>query len=53
MRSVLGVDIGGTKIAMGPVDETGARLAIPLVEPTTTGDTASFLAGLRPVYAAL
>ncbi len=47
MRSVLGVDIGGTKIAMGPVDETGARLAIPLVEPTTTGDTASFLAGLE------
>jgi len=47
MISVLGVDVGGTKIAVGPVDDTGARLAAPLVEPSRSRDTESFLAGLE------
>lgn len=47
MISVLGVDIGGTKIAVGPVDAAGAPLAAPLVEPSRTSDTGSFLAGLE------
>lgn len=47
MISVLGVDVGGTKTAVGPLDDTGARLAAPLVEATRTDDTASFLAGLE------
>jgi glucokinase len=47
MTSVLGVDVGGTKVAMGPVDRDGTELAPTLVEPTCTEDQASFLAGLE------
>jgi glucokinase len=47
MTSVLGVDVGGTKVAVGPVDRDGAELAPFLVEPTRTEDQASFLAGLE------
>jgi len=47
MTSVLGVDVGGTKVAMGPVDLDGTELAPTLVEPTRTEDQASFLAGLE------
>jgi glucokinase len=46
MTSVLGLDVGGTKTAVGPVDRTGLRLAAPLVEPTKTRDSRSFLNGL-------
>jgi len=44
---VLGVDVGGTKIAVGPVDRAGGRPAAPLVDPTQTEDAGSFLAGLE------
>jgi glucokinase len=47
MTSVLGVDVGGTKVAIGPVDREGNELASPLVEPTRTEDEAAFLAGLE------
>jgi len=47
MLSVLGVDVGGTKTAVGPVDDTGTPLAAPLVEATRTEDAAAFLAGLE------
>ncbi len=47
MTSVLGVDVGGTKVAVGPVDRDGRELAHTLVEPTCTDDEASFLAGLE------
>lgn len=47
MISVLGVDIGGTKVAAGPVNQEGALLAIPLVEPSCTESTAAFVAGLK------
>lgn len=46
MASVLGLDVGGTKIAMGPVDRTGTQLAASLVEPTRTRDREAFLRGL-------
>jgi len=45
--SILGVDVGGTKVAAGPVDRGGGLLAPPLVESSRTTDTASFLAGLE------
>jgi glucokinase len=47
MMSVLGVDVGGTKIAAGPVDRAGNQLASPLFSPSHTADTKSFLAGLE------
>jgi glucokinase len=47
MTSVLGVDIGGTKVAMGPVGRDGAELASTLVEATHAEDRASFLSGLE------
>lgn len=47
MISVLGVDVGGTKIAAGPVDRAGDQLASPLFSPSHTADTESFLAGLK------
>ncbi|MFN2167497.1 MAG: ROK family protein [Anaerolineae bacterium] len=45
--AVLGVDIGGTKVAVAPVDEAGNVLADALVEASRTDDTSSFLAGLE------
>lgn len=47
MTSVLGVDVGGTKVAVAPVDRDGNELAPALVEPTCTEDQAGFLAGLE------
>jgi glucokinase len=47
MTSVLGVDVGGTKVAIGPVDRAGVELAPTLVEATRTEDRAGFLAGLE------
>lgn len=47
MTSVLGIDVGGTKVAVGPVDSDGTELASTLVEPTCAQDQASFLAGLE------
>ncbi len=45
--SVLGVDVGGTKVAVTPVDRTGAMLAERLVEPSHTASAEDFLAGLE------
>jgi glucokinase len=47
MTSVLGVDVGGTKVAVAPVDRDGKELAPALVEPTCAEDQAAFLAGLE------
>lgn len=47
MSSVLGVDVGGTKIAVAPVGRDGTELASVLVESTRTEDQAAFLSGLR------
>lgn len=44
---VLGVDIGGTKVAVAPVDRSGRMSAPALIEPTVSDDTAGFLAGLQ------
>ena len=49
MTAVLGVDVGGTKIAVAPVDPTGSQLAPPLVAPSQTADRDSFLSGLEEV----
>ena len=48
MTSVLGVDVGGSKVAVGPVDRNGNELApTTFVEPTRTEDRGAFLAGLQ------
>ena len=47
MISVLGADVGGTKIAIGPVDRAGAQLAPPIVDLSRTEDTEEFVAGLE------
>jgi glucokinase len=47
MPTVLGVDVGGTKMAVGPVDRDGTQLAPPLVEHTRTESEAAFLAGVE------
>ncbi len=47
MRSVLGVDVGGTKVAVGPVDRTGAQLAPPLFDSSRAVGTAAFINGLE------
>jgi glucokinase len=49
MKSVLGVDVGGTKIAVAPVDRAGTRLAHPIVAPSRAEDVDSFLEGLEEV----
>jgi len=46
MLSVLGVDLGGTKIAVGPVDREGTLLAPPIVAPAQSSDASSLLDGL-------
>jgi glucokinase len=46
MLSVLGVDLGGTKIAVGPVDREGVQLASPITALTQSTDATSLLAGL-------
>jgi len=45
----LGVDIGGTKIAVAPVERAGSLLARPLVTPSQITDLESFLLGLEAV----
>ncbi len=45
--SVLGVDVGGTKVAAAPVDRTGAMLGEPLVEPSETSSTEAFVSALE------
>jgi len=47
MISVLGVDVGGTKVAMAPVDRAGNQLAPVLVDASRTEDQAAVLAGLE------
>jgi glucokinase len=47
MKSVLGVDVGGTKVAVGPVDRTGRQLARPLFDSSQAVGTASFIGGLE------
>ena len=47
MSCVLGVDVGGTKVAVTPVDRSGAMLAPKLVEPSETGSAEAFLSGLE------
>ena len=47
MSSVLGVDVGGTKVAVAPVDRDGNELAPVLVEPSRTEDQAAFVASLE------
>ncbi len=45
--SVLGVDVGGTKVAVTPVDRDGTMLAPKLVEASVTASAESFLQGLE------
>lgn len=47
MTSVLGVDVGGTKVAAAPVDRDGNQLAETFVEPTRTESLAGFLTGME------
>lgn len=47
MNSVLGVDIGGTKIAAGPVNRAGGQLASPLITLSRATDLEAFLFGLE------
>ena len=49
---MLGVDAGGTKVTVGPVDAQGRLLAEPLTQPSQTRDAASFLAGLTATLTA-
>lgn len=44
--SVLGCDVGGTKVVVGPVDRQGRLLAPPRKETTVTDTTQSFVAGI-------
>lgn len=44
--AVLGVDVGGTKIAAAPVDRTGRMTAPPLSMPTPVESAAVFTAGV-------
>ena len=46
MLSVLGVDVGGTKTAVGPVDREGTQLAPPITTLTQTTDADVLVAGL-------
>ena len=45
--AVLGVDVGGTKIALAPVDRMGRMTAPVLTESSRTDSTEAFLAGLE------
>ena len=47
MDCVLGVDVGGTKAAVAPVDRAGAMLAHKLTEPSETQSADAFIAGLE------
>lgn len=47
MSSVLGVDIGGTKIAAAPVGRHGEQLAAPLVALSRVTDVEAFVTGLE------
>jgi glucokinase len=41
------VDVGGTKVAVGPIDREGRELAPVFVDATRTADEAAFVAGLE------
>ena len=45
--AVLGVDVGGTKVAVAPVDRAGNLLAPALVEPSVSDNVVAFLAGWK------
>jgi glucokinase len=45
--TVLGVDVGGTKIALAPVDRAGRIHAPVLTQSSRTDDTEAFLSGLE------
>jgi glucokinase len=47
MTSVLGVDVGGTKVAVGAVDRYGTELGSPVVEPACTENQVSCASGLE------
>jgi len=47
MDCVLGVDVGGTKVAVAPIDRAGMMLAPKLVEPSATESAEAFIAGLE------
>jgi glucokinase len=47
MTSVLGVDVGGTKVAIGAVDRYGTELAATIVEPACTENQVSCVGGLE------
>ena len=47
MQSMLGVDVGGTKVAVAPVDRSGRPLDRPLIDPSQAVGTAAFLGGLE------
>ncbi|MCX8033200.1 MAG: ROK family protein [Thermoleophilia bacterium] len=47
MKSVLGVDIGGSKIAIVPVGPAGNQLAMPLLGISRTSSREAFLANLE------
>jgi len=49
MKSVLGVDIGGTKIAVGPVSSGGEQLAPSLFALSRTNSLEAFVSGLEQV----
>lgn len=46
MTVVIGVDVGGTKTAIGPVDAAGRLVAEPIQVPTVTTNTEAFITGM-------
>lgn len=46
-EAVLGVDVGGSKMALAPIDRTGRFMGQVVSTATQTRDTAAFLAGLE------
>ncbi len=47
LSCVLGVDVGGTKVAVTPVDRSGSMLAPKLVEPSATESAEAFILSLE------
>ena len=46
MSVMIGVDVGGTKVTAGPVDESGRIVAPTIYEPSVVADTQAFIEGL-------
>jgi glucokinase len=46
MATMLGVDIGGSKVAAGPVDSAGSFVGDPVVRPTVVRETEAFVEDL-------